>query len=88
MRTLYGPRTQEAQELCDASGRVSSEDPLVDFLYVLMRDFVSLGDLADVVNQMIRARRERPECTGVELANGWLAQYAEYVAGQIRDMAP
>lgn len=69
-------------ELLVRSGRVDSKDPLVCFLYTLMRDHVTPGVVEEIMlNHM-------PADQTVEYSNGYLARYAEDVAVRIRRMTP
>jgi len=58
------------------SGAVSTSDPLVSFLYDLLRDHVSPGGVEELVRQS--PARE------TFLTNGWLASYAKDVAHRLR----
>lgn len=71
-------RTPEQEALCTASGRVTSDDPLVAMLYTLMRDHLPLGAVAELVRD---AAATTLPC---EYTNGWLAQYANHLAAQLR----
>jgi len=58
--------------LKEASGSVTSDDPMVGFLYDLMRDYVQPGDIERAVeNNLYRDT--------YTFSNGWLAKYAEDV---------
>lgn len=59
------------------SGGVTSDDNLVSFLYELMRDHVTPG----VVEQVMRNSVAR---INVDYTNGWLAEYAKYIAERLR----
>lgn len=62
----------------EASGHVSYEDPIVEFLYLLMRDHLSTGVVEDLV-------LETEESHGPTLyTNGWLAKYAMYLVKRLR----
>lgn len=56
--------------LKEASGSVTSNDPMVGFLYDLMRDYIRPGDIERAVENNLY----RDTCT---FSNGWLAKYAE-----------
>lgn len=67
------PASVFRDDLREVSGHVSSADPLVNFLYLLMRDEVTPGVVAKILEDSI------DEETTV-FTNGWLASYAGYVA--------
>lgn len=58
------------------SGRVTSEDPLVCFLYLLLRDHVTPGTVEEIM------RNVNPEVESV-FTNGWLAEYAKDIAKRL-----
>jgi hypothetical protein len=60
-----------------ASGSVSSESKLVSFLYELIRDHMTPGQ----VEQLVRDSQEQPTV----FTNGWIAYYAEYLANRLLD---
>lgn len=77
---LEQQRLQEAQvRMRAASGSVTSQDPLVAFLYVLLRDQVSPGKLEDLILNNVSQ-------TPVETlySNGWLANYCKDIAQRLR----
>ena len=57
--------------------RKSTKDPLVSFLYELMRDHVTPGVVEKVMSQTVPFTEHR-------LTNGYLADYAEDVAKRLR----
>jgi hypothetical protein len=69
------PRVVANRELRKRSGSVNSTFPLVDFLYLLLRDHVPLS----VVETLVR------ECPNVpcSFTNGYLARYAIDVAQRL-----
>jgi hypothetical protein len=67
-------KSQYIVEMRDRSGSVASEDPLVSFLYVLMRDVAPPG----VIEELVGSR----ELT--IFTNGWLANYAKDIAERLR----
>lgn len=67
----------ETARLRAESGSVDSDDPLVSFLYELMRDHVPVG----VVEQAVS---NSPPGRTVQFTNGWLASYAADVATRLR----
>jgi hypothetical protein len=66
----------EDQQLTQAAGARQSDDRLASFLYSLMRDHVPAG----VVQQCLR---DSP-AGDTTYTNGFLFDYAEYVAGRLR----
>lgn len=67
-------RTKAQQHLFEASGEVISGDPLVGLLYLLMRDHVPPGVVAELTKEATAATLP------TTFTNGWLAQYAEHLA--------
>lgn len=70
-------RDPKQQALFERSGRVAHTDPLVSFLYDLMRDHVPPG----IVEGLLDDHQDPIETT---FTNGWLARYAEDVAVRLR----
>ncbi len=66
-------------ELSQRSGAVNNTNPLVAFLYCLMRDHVQPG----VVEALVRDATEHDH--DVQYCNGWLARYAEDLAKRLLD---
>lgn len=65
-----------------ASGDVNMDnDPLVTFLYILMRDDVPPGRIEEVL--MSHVMQHEPD-EQVQFTNGWLARYAENIATLLR----
>jgi len=56
--------------LKEASGTVTSDDPMVGFVYDLLRDYVHPGDMERAVENNLY----KGTCT---FSNGWLANYAK-----------
>jgi len=65
-------------ELCKASGDVVMKGRLEAFLYGLMRDTVPCGEVQRLVDD---ATQGEAEC---QFSNGYLAQYAKFLADQLR----
>lgn len=59
------------------SGEVTTEDTLVAFLYLLLRDHVLPGD----IETLMRNIAPHDRCL---FSNGWLAQYAKDIAERLR----
>lgn len=72
------PRTEEIEAFHKRSGCVTSSDPLVSFLYLLMRDHVTPGYLEELV------RSSKPDEES-QYTNGWLATYAIDMARRLRE---
>lgn len=64
---------KHTDELRERSGHVVINSYLVGFLYTLMRDHVSIGD----IEKLVRDSEDESVCT---YTNGWLAKYAEDIA--------
>ena len=62
------------------SGVVSSQDRLVSFLYTLMRDHLTAGEVEAIVQEEVEPFADQV----VEYSNGWLAEYAKDVAKRLR----
>lgn len=62
------------------SGAVDTKDPLVSFLYLLMRDALPVGE----VEKLVQNCEDTGEDHVDELSNGWLAKYAEDLASRLR----
>lgn len=63
----------------EASGRVENDSRLVEFLYLLMRDGVApIDTIENLVSEV-----EDTEC-GALFTNGWLANYAKYLASRLQ----
>jgi hypothetical protein len=67
---------ERTHELREASGSVNINSKLVGFLYELMRDYVTPGQIEALVQNCTE-----PEC---QYTNGWLARYAENLANKLR----
>jgi hypothetical protein len=70
-------RCVENEQLRQRSGEVDSDDPLVSFLYGLMRDHLP----ATTVESLVVAS---PGYTTTLYTNGWLALYAKDLAARLR----
>lgn len=70
---------QHMSEMREKSGNVHSKDPLVSFLYILMRDHLTAGDIENImVNHVADAQSD---CS---FSNGWLANYAKDIASRLK----
>ena len=68
-------RTNESIRII--SGQVTSTDPLVTFLYLLMRDVVVPGRVEEIASIALK-------CSKSEFTNGWLANHAKNLAADFR----
>jgi len=73
------PRTEQQERLRLASGSVTSDDPLVVFLYDLMKIHLPAGTVAQLVRDATENRTGTAEFT-----NGFLARYADFLATELR----
>jgi hypothetical protein len=62
-------------DLKSRSGNIHGSSKLINFLYTLMRDHITPGEVEALI-----ANSEGYE---VEYTNGWLAKYAEYCAEKL-----
>jgi hypothetical protein len=71
----------EVQRMREKSGTVASSDPLVAFLYVLLRDHLLCGEVEGILLNHV---------TGEEtvFTNGWLAEYAKDLAARLHGERP
>ena len=65
--------TTMCKETREASGKFDSKSKLTAFLYLLMRDESTCGEVAALVSKV-------EEGTKFEFTNGWLAKYAAHLA--------
>jgi hypothetical protein len=70
---------QSNDELRQRSGAVNNTNPLVAFLYDLMRDHVQPGVVEELVRDVTQHDHDAQYC------NGWLARYAEDLAKRLLD---
>jgi len=66
------------EEIRERSGEVNSEDPLVSFLYILMRDHLPTGVVEGIMKDHV------PDQV-VKFTNGWLANYAKDIAERLKE---
>jgi len=67
------------KKLKEASGNIKSKNKLVCFLYLLMRDSITPGSIEGIIMQL---KQSLPD-TEYEYSNGYLAEYAQYVADEL-----
>lgn len=61
-----------------ASGSVTSTDPLVTFFYILSRDYMTPGEIEEILEKHVSLKT-------VQFTNGWLALYAKDLAMRFRN---
>jgi len=64
----------------DKSGNYNSTDAFVTFVYLLGRDYLSLGKIQEALNISVN-----PNKRNIKFSNGWLAKYAEYVVNKLKE---
>lgn len=67
---------EENNALRDKNGNIKINDKLTSFLYDLMRDHLPPGKVQELMQDA-----QEPD---VSYTNGYLAQYAEYVAQKLK----
>jgi hypothetical protein len=67
------------RKLRDRSGSVDSSDPLVSFLYILMRDHLPIGEIESIMKDHVYKKSK--DC---QFTNGWLAEYAKDMAKRLK----
>lgn len=73
------PEHDDEEAIRQRSGDIQSDDPLVSFLYDLMRDHVPVGVVETLVSDAMQVQKG-----GAYYTNGWLAQYAIDAAKRLR----
>lgn len=63
------------------SGNVDSSDPLVGFLYVLIRDHLTPGKIEEMMENHVEVSRGKE----INFTNGWIALYARDVAARLKE---
>lgn len=63
----------------EASGSIKSDDKLVSFIYSLGRDYLTLGQIEEIMLDL-----EKEDGQEITYSNGWLAQYAMDVAERLK----
>lgn len=64
--------------LRERSGEVNSQDPLVSFLYILLRDHVPAGVVEGIMQNHVEVAE-----INTEFCNGFIARYARDVAARL-----
>ena len=72
-------RDDKNERMREASGMVEDDSRLVEFLYLLMRDSTVIGTVENLVSEV-----ETTPCGGSLFTNGWLANYAKYLAARLQ----
>jgi hypothetical protein len=67
----------ETKALRERSGTVQISSKLVSFLYELMRDYLTPGE----IEKLVQASQE----PNVTYTNGWLAKYAQDLSNRLKD---
>ena len=62
------------------SGSVDSTDPLVSFLYILLRDHLPAGSVEAIMQQHVEAESQQTQFT-----NGYIASYAKDLATRLQE---
>lgn len=60
----------------ERSGHMDSDDPLVQFLYLVLRDKILPADIEEIMKQIPDGQ--------TEFSNGWLAMYAIDIARRLK----
>jgi hypothetical protein len=75
--------SKENDEMRERSGKVDSNDPIVSFLYELMRDYLPVGDVEKIVRDCYDKETNEIRMT-TSYTNGWLAKMAMDMAGRLK----
>ncbi len=70
---------QHMKKLREDSGHIVYNDKLTDFLYELLRDHLSAGEVEQILIHVLQDHENCP----VNFTNGWLAEYAHHVAEKL-----
>jgi len=65
------------KDIRDESKCVDIRDKTVEFLYILMRDYLPCGSVEEIMRKHVTGKMTK-------YCNGWLADYAMYVADRLR----
>lgn len=67
-------------EMRNASGNVRiTDDKLTDFIYVLLRDYLSAGEVCQIVEEI-----ENQKNQDIFYTNGWLANCAKFLSDKLK----
>lgn len=72
-------RAEHMARMRERSGAVDSEDPLVSFLYILLRDHLPSGVIEGIMLEHVQYGQSDSHFT-----NGWLANYCKDLAERLR----
>lgn len=72
---------QHMSDLADRSGYITSEDPLMEFIYILLTKHLTAGEMEDIMLKVQNGHiyRER------QYFNGYIAEYAADIAARLTD---
>lgn len=71
--------TQANTRMREESGNVTIDgDKIVSFFYELLRDHLPVGTVESIVRNVLSEDKR------IVYTNGWLANYAKYVAARLR----
>lgn len=68
---------EDCRRMRRESGRVNSESKLVEFFYLLLRDYLPAGQVEEIMIKITGGERQ--------YTNGWLAQLAENIATRLTE---
>jgi ribA/ribD-fused uncharacterized protein len=74
------PLGQHNFEMRQRSGHVDSQDPLVSFFYILLRDHLPAGVVEGILREHVLI-----EDKDAQFCNGWVADYAKDIVKRLRD---
>lgn len=70
------------------SGEIDSDDLLVAFLYLLMRDHITPGTVEYMMIQLEKERWHIDPSWTMQFTNGWLAKNAKDIANRLYHVIP
>ena len=70
-------KDKNIERMREASGKFESDDILTDFFYVLLRNGCPIG----VIEEALEEASDKPTV----FTNGWLGEYAQYIAKRFRE---
>ncbi len=73
------PTPEEIERIRKASGEVDSTDPLVDFFYILLRDYLTAGVVEGLIDMVVEDREDL-----TQFCNGWTAEHAKDIVKRLR----
>ena len=74
-------KTDSIKRMREESGNIKSSDKLTCFLYILGRDYLSIGKIEEIVS-MISEDEDEKEYV---YTNGWLAKYCIDVSNRLKN---